>query len=188
MNIVIPSLPLISDLKTYLSLSAITYSKAKTVTFLTGFLLVVVYLWLCWRSQQGRMTAKFTILGVSGVVLGMYLVMSVLLVKTYPSTYWRNPLPYTAAVINNGRTAYIAECAECHGDTGLGDGPWAIDNRGAIPPLSSPHIDVHTDGEIYWWITHGIPSLDMPPLQDELSEEQRWQIIHFIRSLRHGIP
>jgi putative copper export protein len=188
MEINIPSLPLISDLKTFLSFSAITYSRANAVTFLTGVLLVLVYMWLTWRSQRGRMSARFTVLGVSGIVLGMYLLMSVLLVKTYPSTYWNNPQAYTADVINNGRTAYQEECAECHGDSGLGDGPWAIDNRGAIPPLSSPHIDVHTDGEIYWLITYGIPSLDMPPLQDELSEDQRWQIIQYVRSLRHGIP
>jgi putative copper export protein len=187
-DIAIPSLPLIDDLKTYLSLSAITYSKAKTVTFIIGAMLVVVYLWIVWRTQQGIMNAKFTILGVSGVVIGVYLLMSVLLVKTYPSTYWKNPQAYTSAVINAGRSTYIDKCAECHGDSGQGDGSWAIENRGAIPALSSPHIDVHTDGEIYWWITHGIPSLEMPPLEDEINEDQRWQIIHFVRSLRHGIP
>ena len=114
--------------------------------------------------------------------------MSVILVKTYPSTYRQNPQAYTASSVHAGQVVYMESCAECHGDTGVGDGPWAIENRGMIPSLVSPHMDIHTDGEIYWWITYGIPSLDMPPLENELTEDRRWQSINFVRSLRHGIP
>ncbi len=188
MDIDIPSIPLIEDLKTYLSISAIKYSSARSVTFFIGTMLVFVYLWISWRSQQGKMARKYTMIGVSVVVLGMYMLMSVLLVKTYPSTYWKNPQPYNAGTISSGQSAYLNECSECHGDSGLGDGVWAVENRGRIPSLSSPHIDVHTDGEIYWWITYGIPSLEMPPLEEELNQDERWQIINYIRSLRHGIP
>ena len=77
---------------------------------------------------------------------------------------------------------------ECHGDTGRGDGTWALQNRGRIPDLGSSHMDVHTDGEIYWWITQGIPSLDMPPLGNEIQEVDRWNIINYIRSFRYGVP
>ncbi|NNC78112.1 MAG: cytochrome c [Woeseiaceae bacterium] len=49
-------------------------------------------------------------------------------------------------------------------------------------------MDSHTDGEIYWWIRYGIPSLEMPPLGDELSDSEIWTTINFVRGLRHGTP
>ena len=95
-------------------------------------------------------------------------------------------MPLKASVVARGQLAYQNNCAECHGPLGEGDGPWAITNRGAIPSLVSPHLDVHTDGEIYWWIVRGIPELDMPPREQQLDEDQRWELINYLRSLRHG--
>jgi putative copper resistance protein D len=187
-DFVLPEQPLKDDLKTYLSFRKVTYTFSSTITLIVGLSLVAVYAWLVWQSRQGRIPDWATLAGLAGVVLGLYLLSSVMLVKTYPSTYWRNPQPYTAAIIKAGEQGFRTSCAECHGDTGGGDGRWAMENRGAIPNLASAHMDIHTDGEIYWWVTHGIPSLDMPALADELPEERRWQIINYVRSLRHGVP
>ena len=58
----------------------------------------------------------------------------------------------------------------------------------SIPDLTSPHMDTHTDGEIYWWIRYGIPSLEMPGYEDVLTDTENWTVINFMRSLRHGVP
>ena len=187
-DLAIPSQPLIDDLRTYISLPAIAYTSSNMITFVVGFLLALMFGWLLWQSRLGKFPAWITIAGLSGSALGFYMMLNIALVKTYPSTFWKNPEPYTAEVIGAGKHDYIAKCAECHGETGGGDGPWAKELRGSIPALSSPHLDIHTDGEIYWWITHGIPLLDMPPLGDELIDSQRWSIINYVRSLRHGVP
>jgi putative copper export protein len=184
----IPSLPLVEDLKTYLSYSSITYNSSNKITFMVGVFLLIIYGSLAWRSQLENIPVWTSMVTMFGIIIGIYLVMSVSLVKTYPSTYWHNPQNYTAPSIDEGQTSYMEYCSECHGQTGRGDGVWALENRGFIPALSSPHMDVHTDGEIYWWITYGIQSLAMPPLEKELSVNKRWQIINYIRSLRHGIP
>jgi mono/diheme cytochrome c family protein len=184
----IPSLPLVKDLRTYLSYASIFYSSANIITFFVGVFLLIIYGWMTWRSHSGQFPAWTFIAGLVGILTGLYLVMSVSLVKTYPSTYWNNPQSYTSMSVIAGEASYMEYCAECHGQAGRGDGTWAIENRGFIPALSSPHMDIHTDGEIYWWITYGIPSLAMPPLEQELSVDKRWQIINYIRSLRHGIP
>ena len=126
--------------------------------------------------------------GLANMMLGGFLVLSVTFVKTYPSSFWVNPQPFTTEVVQHGETLYRAHCADCHGVTGRGDGPWAIEDRGSIPDLSSPHMDSHTDGEIFWWIKYGIPSLDMPALGGELSSDDNWAVINFLRSLRHEIP
>jgi putative copper export protein/mono/diheme cytochrome c family protein len=184
----LPALPLVEDLRTYLSYSSVVYSPANKITFIVGLLLLIIYGWLTWRSQSGKISRWISVAGLVGISIGIFLVMTVTLVKTYPSTYWENPQSYTAVSISQGHSGYKSFCEECHGQTGVGDGPWAVENRGLIPSLSSPHMDIHTDGEIYWWITYGIPSLEMPALEEELTETMRWQVINFIRSLRHGIP
>jgi mono/diheme cytochrome c family protein len=184
----IPAQPLVKDLRTYLSYSAIAYSRSNLITFTTGLLLLLTYGWLTWQGRSGRTPPWTAVGGLAGVTFGIYLVFSIILVKTYPSTYWTNPESYTATSISRGQAAYQEHCAECHGNNGRGDGPWAVENRGLIPSISSPHMDIHTDGEIYWWITNGIPSLEMPALEDAIPEPQRWSIINYIRSLRHGIP
>ena len=182
----IPKQPLVEDIATYLSPQAVVYSSSRLITFGTGLLLVFVYGWILSRRGHRGVPPWAVLAGTGGVLFGLYLVCSVALVKTYPSTYRQNPLPLKASVVARGQLAYQNNCAECHGPLGEGDGPWAITNRGAIPSLVSPHLDVHTDGEIYWWIVRGIPELDMPPREQQLDEDQRWELINYLRSLRHG--
>lgn len=183
----IPSQPLVGDLATYLSPEAVVYSPSRIVTALAGLLLVLVYgIWM-WKSGNGRIPPVAALAGTAGVLFGLYLFLSVALVRTYPTTYDANPLPLSASVVARGQLAYASHCAECHGPAGRGDGPWAIERRGGpIPDLGSPHMDVHTDGEIYWWILRGIPELDMPAREQELGVDQRWEIVNYLRSLRHG--
>ena len=187
-NLEISPLPLVKDLKTYLSYSSIIYNSSNKITFIVGVFLLLTYSWLTQHSRSGKIPGWITVVGLVGIVIGIYLVMSVTLVKTYPSTHWVNLQPYNSSSISEGQVIYMDYCSECHGQAGHGDGPWAIENRGYIPSLSSPHMDIHTDGEIYWWVTNGIPSLEMPPLREEIMELDRWAIINYIRSLRHGIP
>lgn len=178
--------PLVEDISTYLSLQSIVYNSSNMISFATGLLLVIIYSWLVLQARRGRVPQWILLAGTGGILFGLYLLLSVALVKTYPSTYRNNPQPLTASVVMRGQQAYTDTCADCHGTGGKGDGPWAIANRGSIPDLASPHIDVHTDGEIFWWITRGIPELDMPARDKQLNEDQRWEVINYIRSLRHG--
>ena len=185
---ILPAQPLVEDIRTYLSLSSITYNKSNIITFLVGIGLILVYALVTRHSYSKNISSGLAITGITGLSLGIYMLMSVVLVKTYPSTYWKNPQTYSSSTINEGKINFVEHCTECHGESGKGDGPWTLENRGRIPDLGSPHMDVHTDGEIYWWIARGIPTLDMPPLGDEIEEVDRWNIINYVRSLRHGIP
>jgi putative copper export protein/mono/diheme cytochrome c family protein len=187
-DFVVQEQPLREDIKAYLSIHAIGYTIENTVNFIVGVLLIVTFCWLIWQSRTGSAPDWVAVAGMGGLAVGFYMISSVMLVKTYPSTFWKNPEEYSARIIMQGQEDYIAQCAECHGATGKGDGPWALEQQRQVLDLASPHLDVHTDGEIFWWVTYGIPTLDMPPLEDKLSEQQRWRVIHYIRSIRHGIP
>jgi putative copper export protein/mono/diheme cytochrome c family protein len=187
--VVLPALPLEEDLRPFLSLSAILYSSPGLITFIIGLLLLVSAGWLLRQSWLGNAPSWLMPVSMANMIMGAYLALSVAFVKTYPTTFRSNPQPYEAEVIRQGEIIYRAECAECHGLLGKGDSPWAKEERGgSIPDLAAPHMDVHTDGEIFWWLTKGIPSLDKPALIEELSESERWTVINYTRSLRHGMP
>jgi hypothetical protein len=47
--------------------------------------------------------------------------------------------------------------------------------------LTADHVYGHTDGDLFWWITHGIDP-GMPEFGAALSEKARWSIIDFIRA------
>lgn len=99
-----------------------------------------------------------------------------------PTALATNPIPLTEESIAAGHEVFLANCASCHGDTGEGDGPAAADMNPAPANLTEPHVGVHTDGDLHWWITNGI-SPSMPPFGEDLTEEEIWNVINYVRSL-----
>jgi mono/diheme cytochrome c family protein len=92
----------------------------------------------------------------------------------------KNPYPADAASLKAGKTVYAAECADCHGDRGAGDGPGARDLKSPVPDLARPDVWRQTDGELFWKLSTG--RRDMPGFDDMLTEEQRWQVITYARA------
>ncbi|MEI9984949.1 MAG: cytochrome c [Aliidongia sp.] len=91
-----------------------------------------------------------------------------------------------------GAGLYPTNCAACHGAEGRGDGPEATGLP--VPPadLTADHLWGHTDGELFWWLSHGIDAptgggLAMPGFADRLSEDQRWALIDYIRAHNAGL-
>lgn len=41
---------------------------------------------------------------------------------------------------------------------------------------------VHTDGELFYWVSYGYPGSAMPAWQDTFAEEQRWDVINYVRA------
>lgn len=92
-----------------------------------------------------------------------------------------NPLSLTQASIGAGLVIYAKRCAICHGDLGEGNGPSAH-SLGAPPAnLRDPELMAQSDGRLFWKISVGRGP--MPPWQLLLSEEERWQVIHYLRAL-----
>lgn len=93
-----------------------------------------------------------------------------------------NPLPVTKEVIAQGKKLYERECLSCHGKTGRGDGSAAKDLE--VPPgdlTNATRMKAQTDGELFWKITEG--RKPMPTFKKALSEEERWQLVHYLRTL-----
>jgi copper resistance protein D len=121
--------------------------------------------------------------GVIGLTYGLWIIFQALALDAYPTTYVRPTVPYQALSIANGRRLYEEHCVVCHGIAGYGDGPAAAALNPRPANLTAPHAAHHTVGDFFWWLTYGIKGSAMPGFQDRLSEDERWDLINFLRTL-----
>lgn len=92
-----------------------------------------------------------------------------------------NTLVASPESIAKGEELYNMYCFSCHGDTGYGDGP-AGGSMGVRPAnFHDKKVISQKDGALYWKLTNG--KGNMPPFKEALTEEQRWQLIIFLREL-----
>ncbi len=92
-----------------------------------------------------------------------------------------NPLEANARSIATGRKIYLQRCAKCHGETGKGDGPDAIDLKLHPAKFASSAINGESDGALYWKISVGKGG--MPDFGKRLSPTERWNVINYLRTL-----
>lgn len=102
-----------------------------------------------------------------------------------------NPYKITDDFLEKGKNLYQrkAFCAGCHGPDGTGNkmesNPYNI--KGPFPRnfTDAKWQALRSDGEIYWVLKRGIRGTDMAPfLHLVLSEEEAWQIVAYIRTLK----
>src|SRR5205809_6407603 len=67
----------------------------------------------------------------------------------------KNPLPANEPSLSAGKAVYFRRCADCHGKTGNGDGPDAIDLGIHPAKFSHPHMRAESDRALFWKITKG---------------------------------
>jgi mono/diheme cytochrome c family protein len=91
-----------------------------------------------------------------------------------------NPVAASEESVARGRELYEQNCTQCHGVTGRGDGPLA--DTLSIPPADfKQHVPFHTDLFFFEVITRGFGDV-MPPFGEQFSEEDRWNLINFLRA------
>jgi mono/diheme cytochrome c family protein len=86
-----------------------------------------------------------------------------------------NPDAGNANAIAAGKGLFEENCAQCHGKDAEG--------KGSRPSLKSDRIRNATDGELAWLLKNGNLYKGMP-IWGSLPEQQRWQIIAYVRSLQ----
>jgi high-affinity iron transporter len=105
------------------------------------------------------------------------------LIKTYKIATFPKRLPNYAA----GRTVFMENCAQCHGEGGKGDGP----GRASMVPKEPPPANF-TDAEfmaglspfkVFNTATFGVEKTAMASFA-ALPDEQRWQVAFYIMALR----
>lgn len=85
-----------------------------------------------------------------------------------------NPYAGQTEAIAAGGHLFQNNCAHCHGENAEG--------RGSRPSLRSERVKDATDGDLAWLLKNGEVFKGMP-VWGALPEQERWQIVAYIRSL-----
>jgi mono/diheme cytochrome c family protein len=92
-------------------------------------------------------------------------------------------LSYTADQIAQGGEIWTAECAECHGETGLGDGPRAAEINRPVGNLTEQTEAITlSDQVLYNIVTEGVGE-NMPAFADQLTDDERRAVVAYARTL-----
>lgn len=120
-------------------------------------------------------------------IAGLATALPPLSVEAYPDTYRNSMVPYVAVSIENGEALFREHCVACHGESGEGDGILA-EQLSVIPAnLTEPHTALHTAGDIFWWLTHGMgDARAMPSFAATLDEDEIWDLINYLRAFSDG--
>lgn len=149
--------------------------------------LVLIASW--WRPslRLAKLSSRSTFgAGVAATVAGAGLALLAISVQAYPDTFLTTEIPYSAQSVAHGLRLFEQNCTPCHGVSGLGNGPLARSLPRAPADFSAPHTALHTGGDLYWWVTHGILPSGMPAFGDALSNDDRWDIINWLGAFSVG--
>lgn len=113
-----------------------------------------------------------------------------------PNTEPTNPVPADEVSITRGAQLYQINCAVCHGVTGTETTTVSAYLIKVKPTnLASEEAQALSDGEIFLTISNGVfnpnnslfPDVQFsgqcPPLNENLTVRERWDVVNFIRTL-----
>lgn len=94
------------------------------------------------------------------------------------------PVAYTMETMQRGQERYNIYCAPCH--SRVGDGKGTVVERGytPAPTYHDNRLRNVPDGHLYLTITNGIRN--MPSYRSQISVEDRWAIVAYIRALQRS--
>ncbi len=92
-----------------------------------------------------------------------------------------NPLKGKSKSITEGKEIYNQMCVLCHGINGKGNGEAGLTLEKKPANFLSINVIDQSDGAIFWKITVG--RAPMASYEDLLTEEQRWNLVNYIREL-----
>jgi mono/diheme cytochrome c family protein len=92
-----------------------------------------------------------------------------------------NPYLVEPLTLPQGQEIFILYCASCHGEHGDAEGSATKSLK--IKPLrfQDERVTALSDGALFWKIREGRG--EMPSFNTTLSEEQKWQMVEYIRDL-----
>ena len=130
-----------------------------------------------WYNRAGAITMAC---GAVGFIAGAWLLIGAQ-GAFEAQTIARNPIAPTSESVAAGQVVYERYCLTCHGENGRGDGPGGV---GLEPPPAdlAIHVPLHGDADIFGFISNGIEGTDMLGLSNNLTDDEIWHVINFIRA------
>ena len=173
-----PSLELLCD-----SYGRVLLLRAALPSLIAGALVVAGRFWrpLFWPALAAfAVTLAFVVPDLA----------SLLTVDAYPTTFVTSPTEFADSSIMHGARLFAANCTACHGADARGDGPAA--KSLPVPPadLTAAHFWGHTEGDLFWYISHGIDAPSgapaMPAFGGTLPSGDIWALIDFLKANNAG--
>jgi copper transport protein len=126
------------------------------------------------------------LLAASLVIAGGFVVSAARsLVLVTPDHRLTHPVDTSGGAITYAGSLYQANCAVCHGVEGRGVGSSNLAHlHGSSADLTSGSAEAQSDGDLFYWIGRGVPGTRMPAFGQALSDDERWQLVAYLRRLQ----
>jgi mono/diheme cytochrome c family protein len=98
-----------------------------------------------------------------------------------------NPVIADDISIQRGAELYRINCVPCHGGKGKGDGVIGTFFKYKPIDLTSSQVQQYSDGGLFLVLSSGVAGR-MPPLNENLSVHERWDVVNFMRTLATASP
>ncbi len=99
-----------------------------------------------------------------------------------------NPLKPISADLKAGATLYVHNCAFCHGYANSSTSKTAHGLYLRPPVFANDDLSEDEDGQIYWYIDHGVKLTSMPSYNKTLKEKEIWQLVLFVKNMKKLPP
>jgi putative copper resistance protein D len=139
-------------------------------------------------AAAGRYRRAAGLAGGCVLCLGLAcIVVRPAIAPAYPTSFYAPAEPYAAPSVMRGAKVYAEYCAACHGRSGRGDGPASASLTVRPASLIEPHLFAHTQGDLFWWVSHGRDNGAMPGFAEVLAPGLLWDAINFVRARAAGV-
>jgi mono/diheme cytochrome c family protein len=144
------------------------------------------WLFIAWKAaDHPAVLAVLIIPAIIAIPIGVYSIVTFTREAT-PGLTLTNPFLPDEQSLKIGRELFNKNCMACHGEQGRGNGFAAASLAIKPPDYGSGHLDIHTDGDIFYWIQNGIsPGSPMPAFKDRLTDDEIWHVVNYVRRLRN---
>jgi putative copper export protein/mono/diheme cytochrome c family protein len=151
-----------------------------------GASLMVAFAGLLWRKVRW----PALIVAAIGLTLAVPR-FGLLFTPAWPTSFYRSSTDFAVTAIAHGARLFEANCVACHGPEGHGDGPAAKSLPKLPADLTAPHLLAHAEGDLFWFISHGIDAPTgqpaMPAFAGAISSDGIWALIDYLRAHRAGM-
>ncbi|ABB11874.1 c-type cytochrome [Burkholderia lata] len=107
-----------------------------------------------------------------------------------PTSFQRDPAPFSVSNVMRGAHLYAQHCVACHGTDGRGEGPLAATLSHWPPTFAGALLARRLDGELFWRVRHGTRdehgASTMPGFAATLGPQDTWAVLDYLKALAAG--
>ncbi|WP_175013002.1 c-type cytochrome, partial [Burkholderia lata] len=150
--------------------------------------LAVVLAGIALASRKWRVASALAALAVAW--FAPWPPSSLWLSPAMPTSFQRDPAPFSVSTVMRGAHLYAQHCAACHGTDGRGEGPLAATLPHWPPTFTGTLLARRLDGELFWRVRHGTRdeqrASTMPGFAATLGPQDTWAVLDYLKALAAG--